>query len=259
MPRALGWLMKWFRLGSSWRPPNAGRMRSWSVRRSACGSPRSRRWQALHPPLRKQWRAIGNACRSCEESKTSGRVHEPSRKNANPIGPANRNEKEEKKPMGVKGKCAIAGLGVTPMGKIYGRSATDFALEAIELALADAGLQTDEVDGLLINANMSREMNTQLQAALWLENLSLLNVMNVYGSTAGTMIQYASMAIENGLANVVVLVYAGEPLKPAQGAGDSYTGSHMIPMTGMERLRLAYGLYVANPSYAMAARRHIHP
>jgi len=54
--------------------------------------------------------------------------------------------------MSVKGRCAIAGLGVTPMGKIYGRSATDFALEAIELALQDAGLQKDEVDGLLINA-----------------------------------------------------------------------------------------------------------
>ena len=80
--------------------------------------------------------------------------------------------------MSVKGRCAIAGLGVTQMGKVYGRSATDFALEAIELALQDAGLRKDEVDGLLINANMSREMNPQLQQALGLENLSLLNVMN---------------------------------------------------------------------------------
>ena len=117
--------------------------------------------------------------------------------------------------MSVKGSCAIAGLGVTEMGKIYGRSATDFALEAIELALADAGLEKHDVDGLLINANMSREMDLQLQGALGLENLSLVNVMNAYGSTAGTMIQYASMAIENGLANVVVLVYADDPLKPA--------------------------------------------
>src|SRR6266566_3632129 len=135
--------------------------------------------------------------------------------------------------MSVKGKCAIAGLGVTPMGKIYGRSATDFALEAIELALQDAGLRKDEVDGLLINANMSREMNPQLQQALGLENLSLLNVMNAYGSTAGTMIQYASMAIDNGLANVVVLVYADDPLKPAKGSGASYSGADYYPLSGM--------------------------
>ncbi len=160
--------------------------------------------------------------------------------------------------MGVKGKCAIAGLGVTAMGKIYGRSATDFALEAVELALRDAGLQKDDVDGLLINANMSREMNLGLQGALGLENLSLVNVMNAYGSTAGTMIQYASMAIENGLANVVVLVYADNPLKPAKGAGASYSSPDYYSLQGMAGLRLAYGSLGANLGYAMAARRHMH-
>ena len=160
--------------------------------------------------------------------------------------------------MSVKGSCAIAGLGVTEMGKIYGRSATDFALEAIELALADAGLEKDEVDGLLINANMSREMDLQLQGALGLENLSLVNVMNAYGSTAGTMIQYASMAIENGLANVVVLVYADDPLKPAKGSGASYSGSDYYSLNGMFGLHLANGAIGANLGYAMAARRHMH-
>lgn len=160
--------------------------------------------------------------------------------------------------MSFKGKCAIAGLGVTPMGKIYGRSATDFAQEAVERALADAGVQKSEVDGLLINANMSREMNLQLQGALGLENLSLVNVMNAYGSTAGTMIQYASMAIENGLANIVVLVYADDPLKPARGAGASYSRTGFRPMTGMQSLPMAYGAFGANLGYAMAARRHMH-
>src|SRR5260221_11556587 len=159
--------------------------------------------------------------------------------------------------MSIKGKCAIVGLGVTAMGKVYGRSATDFAAEAIQLALDDAGLQKKDVDGLLIHGNMSPEMSPLLQMTLGFKDLSLLNVMNAYGSTTGTMIQYASMAIEEGLANVGVLVYGDDPLKPNQGAGSSYTGSHMFPMTGMEGLRLAYGLYRANPSYAMAARRHM--
>ncbi len=160
--------------------------------------------------------------------------------------------------MSVKGKCAIVGLGVTPMGKIYGRSASDFAAEAIKLALDDAGLMKEEVDGLLINANMSPAMSPMLQMTLGLEDLALLNVMNAYGSTAGTMIQYAAMAIQEGLANVVVLVYADAPLAPARSSGASYTGSHQIPLTGMAGLRLAYGNYGANPGYALAARRHMH-
>jgi acetyl-CoA acetyltransferase len=159
--------------------------------------------------------------------------------------------------MSVKGKCAIVGLGVTPMGKIYGRSATSFAAEAIKLALDDAGLQKEEVDGLLINANLASEMNPMAQMALGFQDLALLNVMNAYGSTAGTMIQYASMAIQEGLANVVVLVYADAPLAPARGSGASYGGAGLRE-TGMASLRAAYGYYGANPGYALAARRHMH-
>ena len=48
--------------------------------------------------------------------------------------------------------AAIAGLGITEMGKVYGRTASDFAGDALALALDDAGLQAGDVDGLLINA-----------------------------------------------------------------------------------------------------------
>ncbi len=159
--------------------------------------------------------------------------------------------------MSIKGKTAIVGLGVTAMGKIYGRTASDFAAEAVKLALDDAGLAKEEVDGLLINANLSSEMGPMVQMTLGFEDLSLLNVMNAYGSTAGTMIQYASMAIQEGLANVVVLVYADAPLTPARSAGASYSGADTLPR-GMDGLRTAYGYYGANPGYAMAAQRHMH-
>ena len=39
----------------------------------------------------------------------------------------------------VRESVAIVGLGITEMGKVYGRTATAFAGEAIALALADAG------------------------------------------------------------------------------------------------------------------------
>jgi acetyl-CoA acetyltransferase len=158
--------------------------------------------------------------------------------------------------MSIKGKFAIAGLGVTPMGKIYGRSASSFAAEAIQLALDDAGLRKQDVDGLLINANLSPEMSPSLQMTLGFQDLSLLNVMNAYGSTAGIMIQYACMAIEAGLANIVVLVYADNPLKPTRGAGASYSNSGRS--IGMESLRAAYGYFGVNPGYALAAQRHMH-
>ena len=81
--------------------------------------------------------------------------------------------------------AAIAGLGITEMGKVYGRTAADFAGEAIALALEDAGLEASDVDGLLINANQSAEMAPTLQFSLGFEDLTLLSAMSAFGSTAG--------------------------------------------------------------------------
>src|SRR5689334_25291220 len=92
---------------------------------------------------------------------------------------------EETTIMANKSRGAIVGLGVTKMGKIYGRRSVDFAAEAIALALDDAGLNKSDVDGLLINANIPNDMDPRTQMVLGLENLSLISVMNAYGSTAG--------------------------------------------------------------------------
>jgi acetyl-CoA acetyltransferase len=150
---------------------------------------------------------------------------------------------------------AIAGLGITEMGKIYGRTATQFAAEAIALALDDAGLNKSDVDGLLINGNLCAEMNPNLQLALGFEDLTLLNVMNAYGSTPATMIQYAFTAVEQDQANVVVLVYADAPLQPATSAGASYATDKGV--YGMGGILNAHGFYGANPGYAMATQRHM--
>ena len=40
----------------------------------------------------------------------------------------------------LRGAAAIAGLGVTPQGKVYGTNAVGFAVDAVRLALDDAGL-----------------------------------------------------------------------------------------------------------------------
>jgi acetyl-CoA acetyltransferase len=68
-----------------------------------------------------------------------------------------------------KPTVAIVGLGITEMGKIYGRGAADFAAEAVALALDDAGLYKSDLDGLLVNGNGNVEMEPRLQMTLGLE------------------------------------------------------------------------------------------
>ncbi|MCG6909983.1 MAG: hypothetical protein LJE94_07660 [Deltaproteobacteria bacterium] len=51
--------------------------------------------------------------------------------------------------MGLKNKCAIAGVGYTPQGKVPGRTSLSFHLEACANAIEDAGLDKGEIDGLI--------------------------------------------------------------------------------------------------------------
>src|SRR5215207_7998632 len=152
--------------------------------------------------------------------------------------------------------AAIVGLGITDMGKIYGRSAADFADEAVALALDDAGLDKADLDGLLINGNGNADMEPRLQMTLGLEDLTMLNVMSAAGSTSGAMVQYAALALDAGLVNHVVLLYADAPLQPNVTAAASY--ARRGAWHGMNGLRGAYGEFGGNTPYALAARRHMH-
>jgi acetyl-CoA acetyltransferase len=155
--------------------------------------------------------------------------------------------------------AAIAGLGVTEMGKVFGRTATDFAGEALALALDDAGLDPRDVDGLLINGNQSPEMAPTLQFSLGLTDLTLVNVMSAFGSTAGTMLQYAAYAIASGQASVVACLFADAPLHEGGSISQSGYNGRRFNAPGLAGLRFAYGDYgPANSGYALALRRHMH-
>lgn len=51
--------------------------------------------------------------------------------------------------MGLKDKYAIVGIGYTPQGRVPGRTALSFHLEACANAIEDAGLSKQDVDGLV--------------------------------------------------------------------------------------------------------------
>ena len=161
----------------------------------------------------------------------------------------------------IRGQTAVCGLGITEMGKVYGHDSSWFAGEAIRLALADAGLQKDDLDGLLINPGITGGMGTgisiPLQNYLGLRNLRLLNHMNSFGATASAMIQYAALAVHHGMANYVACVFSDAPLQKGGSAGAAYGGAGRRGPVGMNSLMPAFGFYGANTSYALAARRYM--
>ena len=155
--------------------------------------------------------------------------------------------------------AAIAGLGVTEMGKVYGRTPADFAAEAIALALEDAGLTASDLDGLLVNANHSPEMGPGLQFSLGLLDLALLAGVDSFGASAGVMLQFAAAAVASGQCNAVACVYADAPLSEGRASSASAYAGRRFDAPGFAGLRLAYGDYgPANSMYALALRRHMH-
>jgi acetyl-CoA acetyltransferase len=160
----------------------------------------------------------------------------------------------------VQPDVAIAGLGITEMGKVYGRSAPDFAADAVRLAVDDAGLELGDVDGLLINSGLSGGLDIGLAARLGLYDLPLLSVVNAYGSTASVMVMMASLAIEAGQATTVVCVFADATLSPKSRTGAAYgsTGGAGRQFKGIRGLGAAAGAAGAPSTYALAARRHMH-
>jgi acetyl-CoA acetyltransferase len=165
--------------------------------------------------------------------------------------------------MSLKGKTAIVGLGITKQGKVFDYNHMGFAVEAVRLALDDAGLTRTGLDGLLLNPGLSWTDggmgSFQLQQAMGLRNLTLSATMHAGGATAGAMIQQAAEAIDAGLCNTVACVFSDAPLKPPPPPTAAKSAGGSAGAYGFARgLDAAYGQFGINAMYAMVARRHMH-
>jgi hypothetical protein len=73
-------------------------------------------------------------------------------------------------------RAAVAGLGVTQMTRRYVKPATALAAEALQLALDDAGLTKDDIDGLTTHPGMRPDAGwTEPHVSLGLRNLRLFS------------------------------------------------------------------------------------
>ncbi|HUO03935.1 MAG TPA: thiolase family protein [Candidatus Binataceae bacterium] len=165
--------------------------------------------------------------------------------------------------MSLRAKTAIAGLGQTKMGKVFDHpSPTGYVVDAIRLALDDAGLKKTDLDGLLVNPGIvwsnSTMASVTLQQVMGLRDLRLSATMNLGGATAGAMIMYAAQSIAAGMARAVACVFADSPLKPPAPAGERKEGGGSGAAYAFARgLEAAYGQYGVNAQYAFVARRHM--
>jgi acetyl-CoA acetyltransferase len=153
---------------------------------------------------------------------------------------------------------AIVGLGLTTMSLRPGGDPTALAAEAITEALADAGLERRDVDGLLVNSSQGvrpDRVGVGLARSDGFGDLALLEHVEIKGASAVAMVQRAELAIRAGLATTVVCVFADAPIQGDGSSGSSY--AHSGGNDGLRGLERASGLLGSVPTYALMATRYL--
>ena len=156
------------------------------------------------------------------------------------------------------GATAIAGIGATEFSKQSGRSELRLAVEAVASALADAGIEPGEVDGLV---TFSSDTNPEIEVArsLGMGELTFFSRIHYGGGAACATIQQAVMAVDAGVADVVVCYRAFNERSGARfGAGVQ----GRAPMPTAEAAQFSWyaphGLLTPASWVAMFAQRYLH-
>jgi len=168
--------------------------------------------------------------------------------------------------------AAIAGLGMTSLGRVYGSSPRRLAADAVRAAVADAGMALADLDGLLICPGITGGLDAGLADQLGMRDLALLAVVNSLGASAAMAVHTAALAVSSGAVRSVACVFADTPLREGAPAGSAFgdhgDGAHAAATSGtqaatrQERRGLAglaagYGFRSVTVYYALAAMRHM--
>lgn len=145
----------------------------------------------------------------------------------------------------MRATCAIVGMGVTAQGIGLGIESRELRAQAVELALQDARLERDAIDGYL-HAYVDRE---DLRYMGLSPNFSV-SMMTGGATPVFTLITAIGMIL-SGQAEMVACVY-GQAQSARVARGGRTIGAYAYGYPAL------YGLVGAAATHALHARRHMH-
>ena len=160
--------------------------------------------------------------------------------------------------MTLSGRAGIAGIGATEFSKESGRSELQLSVEAVQAALADAGLSVADVDGLT-TFTMDSSSEIALARELGVDELRFFSRINYGGGAACATVQQAAMAVATGVADVVV-AYRGFNERSGSRFGQvSLVAASQVNTNGLDNAwTYPMGLGTPAATVAMQARRYMH-
>jgi acetyl-CoA acetyltransferase len=109
----------------------------------------------------------------------------------------------------MRGEVVIAGIGRTAVGSLPGRDRVSLIVEAVAAALADAGIEKDRVDAVLVkiaNSAPSPLYGQKVAEALGLQP-TLGCALDQGGAANIALLTYASLAIQAGMIQTAIICY----------------------------------------------------
>jgi acetyl-CoA acetyltransferase len=159
---------------------------------------------------------------------------------------------------GFAGRVAIAGIGQTEFSKDSGRSELRLAAEAVMAALADAGLEPRDVDGMATFA-MDNNPEIEVQRAIGGGELRFFSRVHYGGGAACATVMQAALAVAAGVANVVVCYRAmNERSMQRFGAGVQGQAPRATTESAHFGWYAPFGLLTPASWVAMQAQRYLH-
>ena len=153
----------------------------------------------------------------------------------------------------IRDRVAIVGIGQIGFSKDIGRPISATAIEAISLALEDAGLSGRDVDGMSM-FEMERTHEVTIARGLGVENLRWWDKVSYGGGASCATVMHAAAAIATGLASVVVCHRARN-----RGAKDARPwAQEKDVVTDDKALHTPWGLIRPVDVIGMWAHRHMH-
>ncbi|WP_024794304.1 lipid-transfer protein [Tomitella biformata] len=158
----------------------------------------------------------------------------------------------------LSGKAAIAGIGATDFSKESGRSELRLATEAVNLALEDAGLRPEDVDGLT-SFTMDTNIEIAVARSVGIPELKFFSRIHYGGGAAAATVQQAALAVASGVADVVV-AYRAFNERSGHRFGQVNEGLvDQVNSSGADySFSYPHGLSTPAASVAMMAKRYMH-
>jgi acetyl-CoA acetyltransferase len=158
----------------------------------------------------------------------------------------------------VAGEVAIVGVGEADHSRASGRSAREIAAQAVERAIADAGLTPAEVDGILYSAGMGEVFDEKAYRQHFGTRHEMWSSGRGGGMTfAATAPHAAALALRAGRArhvvNVFSVAWASERASMPGGPGKFHAEERF-----KANLELPFGWFPQPVYFATIARRHMH-